>query len=893
MLLWDEALLARVEAAIEASQAGHPTTLIVEGEPGNGKTALLNELTRRATGFTVRRADCAESGRVPLGVLAQWGIAVPRPDDGSEPGSLTVTQAVREQADTLTLAGPVLLVIDDLQWADPESLAALTWLLRRAAGDRLLVAAATRPGGSGWASGLPDPVHLTLAGLSQAAATTLIRQRWPDAPEQVVARLWEHTGGNPLYLQALLAENDPADLAVARVLPAPAEFARNLGVRAAALSDPAVALLRAVAVLGSGWVSLPDAAAVADTGDALGAAQELADAGLVRLRLADGPVSVATTHDLARSAVYQQTPLPARRDLHRRAGQVVTDQHAAFAHRVAAADQYDGPLAADLESAATGLYEQRSFRQAAQYLRWASALTAQPAERERRWLESLYDSVLAYDFAAVHRAASDIGRASHAALRALVLGGLAAWEHRRRDAVTILEPAAALPQAGDQRTRYRIGVLLAFSQLTSGYPTPAVAATLAQVQPVRARDAGVGGIDMLVTATLTLRQRGMQAITEQLAALPADPAAVPLAATNPLGWRGMLYARMGLTGEAVADLTEFARRVDAGVSRLGAGMMHAFLGFAYWLRGDWSLARVTFRLASDLGHGLGQPMTVALTALSDIGEGRFDVADATLQRAADMLEGPWPEVLDVLATVRVIRAHAGTEQDRVRLGPLAGEAAIEIGGRRAHSHTLLLHMVQARIWNRDLAGAQAGVDELAALPRQPTWNPAAVRWLRGLVHEARGEHRQALAELGAASRADASELPLYQAHMLADHARLAGPGQDGEESLCRAEQIYRRLGATPYLARLAAVPQGSPVPAARVSPLPPAFTVTEREHDVLTLLLNGMSYAQISRELYITQSTVGYHLGNLYAKAGVTTRHQLTELARAQPSSFGITMASA
>ena len=128
MLLWDEALLARVEAAIEASQAGHPTTLIVEGAPGNGKTALLDELTRRATGFTVRRADCAESGRVPLGVLAQWGIAVPRPDDGSEPGSLTVTQAVREQADTLTLAGPVLLVIDDLQWADPESLAALTWL---------------------------------------------------------------------------------------------------------------------------------------------------------------------------------------------------------------------------------------------------------------------------------------------------------------------------------------------------------------------------------------------------------------------------------------------------------------------------------------------------------------------------------------------------------------------------------------------------------------------------------------------------------------------------------------------------------------------------------------------------------------------------------------------
>jgi len=135
--------------------------------------------------------------------------------------------------------------------------------------------------------------------------------------------------------------------------------------------------------------------------------------------------------------------------------------------------------------------------------------------------------------------------------------------------------------------------------------------------------------------------------------------------------------------------------------------------------------------------------------------------------------------------------------------------------------------------------------------------------------------------------------------MLADHARRPGPGRDGEESLHRAEEIYRRLGAAPYLARLAAVPPpGSPPPpraaaeARRPSPLPPAFAVTDREQDVLTLLLSGMSYAQISRELYITQSTVGYHLGNLYVKAGVSTRHQLTELARAHPSSFGISAAS-
>ncbi len=900
VLLWDHALLAQMDAAVSASRAGQPTPLIIAGEPGTGKTALLGELAQRAPDFTIRWADCAEAGRAPFGVLAQWGAEAPWPDDGSEPAGIAVVQALRDLADTLTLAGPVLLVIDDLQWADPESLTALGWLLRRAVGNRLLFAAASRPEGAGWLPWLPEPVRVTLTGLSWADATTLIRQRWPDASAEAAGRLWEHTGGNPLYLQALLDENDAQDLAAARVLPAPAEFARNIGLRVAALSEPPVALLRAVAVLGSGWVSLLDAAAVADAGEAFGPAQELADAGLARLRVADGPVFLAMKHDLVRSAVYQQTPLPARRDLHRRAAQVVTDPHAVYAHRVAAADQYDEPLAQGLESAAAGLYEQRSFRQAAQFLRWASALTAQPAERESRWLESLYYSVMAYDFAAVHKAADDVGRASHVALRALVLGGLAAWERRRRDAVTILEPAAAALSGTDsQRIRYRIGILLAFCQFTGGFPTATIAASLARVQPIRVRDAGLGGVDMLTVATVTLRQRGMAAVVEQLGPLPASPAAVPLAATDQLGWRGMLQARTGFTGEAVADLTEFARRVEAGVSRLGAGMLHAFLGFAYWLRGDWSLARVTFRLATDLGLGEVHPITAVLIPLANIGEGRFEAADAAMERAVGLLDGPWPEVLDLLAMVRVIRAHAGTEQDRARLGPQAGEAAIEVGGQRAHSHTLLLHLIQARIWNRDLAGAHAGVDELAAVPRRPGWLPAAVHWLRGLVHEAGGEHRLALAELTAAVRADASELPLYQAHMLADHARLAGPGRDAEESLRRAEQIYRRLGAVPYLARLATTagagpaPEPRPAPEAGPSPLPPAFTVTDREHDVLTLLLNGMSYAQISRQLFITQSTVGYHLGNLYAKAGVTTRHQLTELARAYPGSFGITVTSA
>ena len=66
----------------------------------------------------------------------------------------------------------------------------------------------------------------------------------------------------------------------------------------------------------------------------------------------------------------------------------------------------------------------------------------------------------------------------------------------------------------------------------------------------------------------------------------------------------------------------------------------------------------------------------------------------------------------------------------------------------------------------------------------------------------------------------------------------------------------------------------------------PAVQVSERERDVLTLVLRGLSYAQIAGELFISQRTVGFHLSNMYAKAYVKSRHELTELARREPARF-------
>ncbi len=114
---------------------------------------------------------------------------------------------------------------------------------------------------------------------------------------------------------------------------------------------------------------------------------------------------------------------------------------------MAAAEQYDNDLASEMQAYAAQLYSQRSFRQAAQYLRSASGLTPGPADRERRWLESVFDLVMSRDFPAVEAELDDVRRADNAVGRALVLGAYAVWSRRYRDGVEQLEPLTSTPSA--------------------------------------------------------------------------------------------------------------------------------------------------------------------------------------------------------------------------------------------------------------------------------------------------------------------------------------------------------------------------------------------------------------------------------------------------------------
>lgn len=319
-----------------------------------------------------------------------------------------------------------------------------------------------------------------------------------------------------------------------------------------------------------------------------------------------------------------------------------------------------------------------------------------------------------------------------------------------------------------------------------------------------------------------------------------------------------------------------------------SGALHAELGLHYWLRGRWDLTALSFRLAREMSPAGGHALLAAVTPLLPTGRGDLRQADKQLRATTvDLATAEWEPALDYLLIAQVARLHAdGSRKQRAGL-------FVEVRSRRrgapipavTTSAPVLLHYGLAAIWADAAQVARAVASQLAALSLRVPWARGVAAWLKGLLAEAEGDLRGALEHLAAAGAAEAlAELPLYRAHTLVDYARVAatvGATSQAQDSRSRARECYERLGAAGYLEKLDPRPTRAP---GRQDLL----ALSAREREVLTLIVNGLSYAQIGRELFISTSTVGYHLSNIYAKTGVSSRHELTDSARRDPISLGL-----
>jgi len=412
---------AVVDRLLDRARTGNSAVLVVRGEPGIGKTVLLDYAASRASasGFRVVRGWGVES-EMELAFAGLHQLCVPllgRLDQLPKPqrDALAVAFGMREgQAPDRFLVGlavlsllaataedqPLACVVDDAQWLDRASVQCLAFAARRLLAEPIaLIFAVREPADDQELAGM---VGLTVSGLGLADARTLLASAIGGRVDaQVRDRIVAETGGNPLALLQLPRGLGPGELAGGFWLPDPRPLTnriedsfyrqfrslprqtRRLVLTAAAEPTGDVTLLWRAAELQE---IPPDAVAAAET------------AGLVELG-----ARVHFSHPLARSAVYQAAAAGDRRAAHRALAEA-TDPHADADrrawHLAHAAPRPDETVAAELERSAGRAQARGGLAAAAAFLERAAALTPDPAQRAERALAAAQAKIQAGAFEA-------------------------------------------------------------------------------------------------------------------------------------------------------------------------------------------------------------------------------------------------------------------------------------------------------------------------------------------------------------------------------------------------------------------------------------------------------------------------------------------------------------
>jgi DNA-binding CsgD family transcriptional regulator len=458
-----------LEELLDGAREGRGGALVLAGQPGIGKTALLAATERRAQELDLRVLRTTgyedESGLSYAGLhlllrpaldrvatlpgpqrealSAAFGLAA---QDAAEPADqLLISLAVLTLLSELAEAdGAVLCVVDDAHWLDQPSLGALVFAARRLGTERVALLFGTREGnGMLERSGLRT---LPLAGLDETAAQELLDRRPAVLSRAAREHILAQAHGNPLALLELPPEEESARLGLEALGDAPVpELPQRLiyafRTQIEQLPQPSQSLLKLAAVA-EGLeleVLLRAAPLFGVPAEAIGPAER---AGILRV---DGS-RFAFRHPLLRLALVSVTPVPRRQAAHRALAGALTgpeDADRRIWYEAAAATEPDERLAAELERTAERTARRRGRPAAIGSYERAALLSPEPADRLRRW-------VLAAEAAIDHGAAERAERCAHTA--ETVLAELAATRSRNAEAIgrTGKQGAAEQPEGGGE-----------------------------------------------------------------------------------------------------------------------------------------------------------------------------------------------------------------------------------------------------------------------------------------------------------------------------------------------------------------------------------------------------------------------------------------------------------
>ncbi|GGT08452.1 ATP-binding protein [Streptomyces chromofuscus] len=901
---------AALERVLSTARAGGSAVLVMRGEAGIGKTALLKHAADRATGFRTVGVAGVES-EMELAFSGLHQLCAPMlgrlPQlPGPQRDALSVAFGLREgEAPDRFLVGlavlglladaardrPLACLVDDVQWLDDGSRQVLAFVARRLMAESVaLVFAVREPAGEDARelAGLPE---LIVEGLGDPDARAVLASavRVPIDP-LVRDRIVAEAHGNPMVLLTLPRALAPAELAGGFWLPGgrpvadcvetafhqqfrqlPQASRRLLLTAAAEPTGDADLLWRA-----AGLQEVPvDAAAPAEA------------AGLVEFG-----TRVRFHHPLVRSAIYRRTPAPDRRAAHRALADATDpglDPDRRAWHRAHAATGPDEGVAADLERSAERARGRGGAAAAAAFLRRAAELTPDPVRR--------------------------VTRALAAAQAQIDAGG-------PEQADNLLAAAEAGPLDDMQRARLeRLRARLAFSRMRGG-DAPRLLLDAAQ---------RLAPLDAVLARETLLEALGAAIFTGRLGEWPGQREVAEAARAGPPPPRPPRMVDILLDGMAGRIIDGYAPGVDAlrhalrvvrQEQRAGATdadrrwLWLAFrvtpepLATELWDDDAWhELATGAVSVAREAGALGVLPMALTYQACFQVHAGEFDAAAARIDEATAISEamGGAP----MMYTSLVLGAWRGQEHDALHLigttveevtargegrvlslaeyatallynGLGRYDAALAAATRACRYEDLgffgwaLIELIEAAARSGQPQAAAAALDVLTERTRASgtEWALGTEACSRALLSDGRDAdagYQEAIERLGRCRIA----VHLARVRLLyGEWLRRQGRRQDSRAQLRPAYEAFDRFGAGGFAerARRELLATGE---AARKRTVGVVAELTGQEAQIARLARDGHTNSEIAAQLFISPRTVEWHLGNVFAKLGVSSRRHL------------------
>jgi len=901
---------AALEVLLEAVRAGMSGSLVLRGEAGIGKTALLECAIASANDFRVVRTLGIESEmelgfaglhqlvvpflsrleRLPApqhhALASAFGLVAGGPPDRFQVGLATLTLLADAAAES-----PLLCVIDDTQWLDRESADVLGFVARRLYADRIAFLFAVREPIERHVSlaGLPE---LHIGGLTDDDARELVASvATAPVDGQVSRRIIAETQGNPLAILELTAELTPRQLSNTLLLPNPLPIGGRLQQR----------FIRQLKGMPAATQTLLLLAAAEPSGDAVILWRAANSLGLDRRAVAPAEANhllvvgphIAFRHPLIRSAIYYSAPAAERRRIHEVLAAATDakadpDRHAW--HRATAAVEPDGDVAAELAQCGQHAQRRGSYSSAAAFLSRAAELTPDPAIRARRLLAAAEGALMA---GTPDRAQSLLDDAmpelkdplQRAVARSLEAGVLFGLGHGGQTALIRLEAARSMAPFDVTLARQTLlGALEGAVYIHPATTGPvlreiageAVALPRPRQMAARPVDFLLDGCAALITSGYTagapLLKRAMQLMMNEeldttdslrwlgLALLAAysmfDDIAVSALATRwvrlsrehaaltilpialaYLGGTELLAGRLKEC-EALSEQSLEISAATGNLGMLGAAARGTPLLLAWRGREPQARASAGAHLADAVARGHDGSVSFAHYEFMflELGLGRYQAAlenALPIYRDDPLFTGSWvlPNLIE--AAVRTGN-HAVARNALDRLSERATVSGTPVAlGFLARSQALLTGDTDAEPFYRE------SIDRLGQSPTKPE---------------------------------------LARTHLLfGEWLRRHGRRRDAREQLRTAYDMLASMGIEAFSerARVELLATGE---RARKRTVETEDQLTPQERQVARLVRDGARNQEIAAQLFISTSTVQYHLVKVFRKLGVTSRTQLARI---------------